>query len=410
VTGNFALLPTTAARTAILLAGLALSLLFARAASAQVITVPDTVAKDSVAVQVEPTLIASADTAKEVTHTVRKGDTLWDLAQQYLKDPFRWPEIFRRNTDVVENPHWIYPGEIIRIWGDEVRPDALARADSAGNVVSHIITRPAPPVVLQGSTAPELTVFASPLSRAAAEMGAAIVNRSRNGGVRRGEVEAAPYVERRGGPRDAGRLVASVDRLGIQSTSADARFQLNDRLYVQLPRGLVARPGDRYLTYVMGDQLADVGQVLVPTGIIRIESTAAGQPTQARVIRQFGEIRLQQGLVPFSDVILPSVGADPIAGGGSGKVLYLHNQPVLPSIGHYVVISPSSRAGVQVGDEYSFIDSKIGRRDETNAPPVSAGVAQVVRVTPQAATAIIISQTQPTIREGMTVQLTGKMR
>ncbi|HEU4747946.1 MAG TPA: hypothetical protein VFS56_05550, partial [Gemmatimonadaceae bacterium] len=308
----------------------------------------------------------------------------------------------------VENPHWIYPGEIIRIWGDEVRPEAFARADSAGNVVSHISTRPAP--VVTQSDAPELTVFASPLSRAAAEIGAQAINRSRNSGVRRGEVESAPYVERRGGPSGAGRLVASVDRLGIQSTSIEARFQLNDRLYVQLPRGHVPRAGDRYLTYIMGDQLADVGQVLVPTGIVRIEEVTPGQPTQARVIRQFAEIRLEQRLIPFSDVILPGTGTSPIAGGTSGKVLYLHNQPVLPSIGHYVVISPNARTGVQVGDEFSFIDRATGRRDEAAAPPVSAGVAQVVRVTPFGSTAIIISQSQPTIREGMTVQLTGKMR
>lgn len=400
MTGNNSAISMTACRGALVGAAVALFLAAAGSASAQVITVPDTITRDSIVVR--------ADTAREVTHTVKRGDTLWDLAQYYLKDPFRWPEIFRRNTDVVENPHWIYPGEIIRIWGDEVKPEALARADSAGNVVAHISTRPAP--VVTQSDAPELTVFASPLSRAAAEIGAQVTNRTRNSGVRRGEVEAAPYVERRGGPSGAGRLVASVDRLGIQSTSVEARFQLNDRLYVDLPRGLVPRAGDRYLTYVMGDQLADVGQVLIPTGIVRIEPVTPGQPTQARVMRQFAEIRLDQRMIPFSDVILPGTETSPIAGGTSGKVLYLHNQPVLPSIGHYVVISPNARSGVQVGDEFSFIDSAIGRRDNVAAPPVTAGVAQVVRVTPFAVTAIIVSQTQPTIREGMTVQLTGKMR
>ncbi len=82
---------------------------------------------------------------------------------------------------------------------------------------------------------------------------------------------------------------------------------------------------------------------------------------------------------------------------------------MLPSIGHYVVVSPSARAGIKVGDEFSFIDGSTGRRDEGAAPPVSAGVAQAVRVTPYATTAIIVSQTQPTIREGMRVQLTSKM-
>ena len=400
MTGNISAFTTIAARSAFAGAILVLSVVSANVSFAQVITVPDTVQADSA--------VARSDTTREVTHTVKKGDTLWDLAQYYLKDPFRWPEIFRRNTDVVENPHWIYPGEIIRIWGDQVKPEALARADSAGNVVSHIVTLPAPPPIEQ-SGGPELTVFASPLSRAAATMGEQLSGRAPTSGVRRGEVEAAPYVEKRGGPSGAGKLVASVDRLGIQAISSEARFQLNDRVYFQPPSGFVARAGDRYLIYVLGDQLGDVGQVVVPTGIVRVETVTAGQPPMVRIVRQFGEIKLQQGLIPFSDVILPATGTNPIAGGPSGKVLYIHNEPVLPSIGHYVVLSPSARTGIKVGDEFSFIDAATGRRDENSAPPVTAGTAQAVRVTPFATTAIIIGHVQPTIREGMAVQLVGKM-
>ncbi|NIA23129.1 MAG: LysM peptidoglycan-binding domain-containing protein [Proteobacteria bacterium] len=49
------------------------------------------------------------------THTVKKGDTLWDIAGYYLNNPFLWPEVYELNKDKIENPHWIYPGQVFEL-------------------------------------------------------------------------------------------------------------------------------------------------------------------------------------------------------------------------------------------------------------------------------------------------------
>jgi hypothetical protein len=344
-----------------------------------------------------PQQMLGQQTAIPKTHVVKRGDTLWGIAKLYLGDPFLWPEIYRLNTDIIEDPHWIYPGETLKLPGETTKVIAAAPTPAPTPVAQP--TAPAPAAAPAMAPA-HVDSAPPPLLQEARSL------------VRSGEYAAAPWVDQKGGPSGSGYVMLNADIPGIASAD-QSRLNLYDRVIFSPPAGPAAPDRQLYVAYRLGPELERLGQVVIPTGLIQLTRPAHdGEAATGRVVKMFGDMGQGQRLIPYdSNAALVTGRPMPVANGHGGKVRWILGNPVLPRLQNYIVLDMSKSDGVSAGDQIELFQPRKGPVEgrPLAIPEVSIAHAQVVRVTPYGATAIITAQEQPKIQEGTAARIAAKM-
>jgi len=85
--------------------------------SAQAQNYPVTPLQRATAVQVGTVGIPLTELVTDAPdkYTIKPGDTLWAISRLYLKSPWRWPELWGLNLQDIQNPHLIYPGQMLTL-------------------------------------------------------------------------------------------------------------------------------------------------------------------------------------------------------------------------------------------------------------------------------------------------------
>jgi LysM repeat protein len=344
-----------------------------------------------------PRALASQEPASPVpaTHTVKRGDTLWDLAKTYLGDSFLWPEIYRLNTDQIEDPHWIYPGEQLKL------PGATAK-----------IVAVTPPVAAPAASTPSpMAPAVGPSDATPAAQDPAFALQPPRSVVPSGEYTAAPWVDQRGGPVGSGQIMQAADMTGI-ATADQSRLKLYERVLIAPPKGDLAPERQLYLSYRLGPLIEDFGQIVIPTGIIEVtRPTQIGEAATGRVLKMFAEVLQGQRLIALDTSGAIVHGAvSSISNGRTGKVRWIYNQPVLPSLQDYLVLD-IPRGDANPGDRVELYKPRQSPADRSGLaiPELHIAWAQVLRVSPYGATVVITAQEQPKIEEGTAARVAAKI-
>ena len=379
-----------------------------------------------------------AQNARPETHTVNKGDTLWDLARQYLGDPLLWPEIYRLNTTVVEDPHWIYPGEVLRLvsGGDvsavpttdtpapqveqQAEPNAevaAAPGDSAEAAPAEADSGLAEPQVMDltansGDDRRD-NVDLTPLVGASRRTGASgpsleLQLRRKYRPVRRSEFYSSGFLTE-GQQLPLGNMLGTVTPLQIQAENRGTTAPLFAKVAVTPPSGARYQVGDTLMVMRVEREVRGYGNVIVPTGLIRV-SDASRAEIVGEVIAAYAQIHDGQRVIPAEKFDDPGrVRPVPISDGVRGRVLAHRDAHALTGPQDVLFIDRGRKDGVGLGDLFEIRATPKARENAAGVVDDVMATVQVVHLGDHTSTARVITVTQPDIVTGTQVRQIAKL-
>ena len=362
-------------------------------------------------------------------HLVREGETLWTLAEFYLGDPFLWPEIYRINTLVVEDPHWIFPGEELSLIppdtvplvadpnqplqvGDSVlipQVDSLPQADSLQlpivgdpelqNQVTEAQPPPPPPPPPARALPTVLRKLGEETRRG---LTVARITPPRPPGRLRfysagflTEREEFPWAE----------VLGAVGKSTLSTLRATSSATVYQRVSIRAPENATYQVGDSLVLLRLSRLIPDWGRIVVPTAIARVVQVS-GREVEARIEMQFervadGQVALP--VEPFRD--RGDVEPVPIENGMRGSIIAVRNLHPLAGLLNVVFIDRGRRDGIVPGDVFEVIVEDEG----SLFPARPVATLRVVHVRQRSASVMIMSLQGVDVRPGATVRLIRKM-
>jgi hypothetical protein len=230
--------------------------------------------------------------------------------------------------------------------------------------------------------------------------------------VRSGEYDAAPWLDMVGGPRTVGRILRTTALPGVAINPEDkTHFQFGEPLYVTGAPGTSTAAGQMFMSLALSDAVGVDAQVIMPTAVLRVEQTGAvGEAAVARIVKQYAPVRPSDVLVPYVPLGTQRTGMPAaVSNGPSGRVVWVSTGRVLPTLQTYIMVDRGSGDGVQLGDVFTLVRPREQLYDGTWLPEKEIARARAVRLSARGTTLLVIDQTEPAIKVGVTARVTARV-